>query len=103
LVVLLMMCVYLAVYYNISIAVLFSDENFRISMGMADDKTMAVWLMTSFLLAYGFSSIFLSFIGDIFNPKRVLFWSIVSWAILMLIMGVTTTDKFMFLHLYLLV
>lgn len=96
--VVLMMCVVLAFFDKISIAVLFSDENFRISMGMVDDKTKAGWLMTSFLLAYGFSSIFLSFIGDIFNPKRVLFWSIVSWAILMFIMGVTTTYKFMFIN-----
>ena len=40
------------------------------AMGIAGDKAKLGWLMTSFLLAYGFSSVFLSFLGDIFNPKK---------------------------------
>ena len=64
----LMVCVVLAFFDKISIAVLFSDPHFQSSMGIAEDKAKLGWLMTSFLLAYGFSSVFLSFLGDIFNP-----------------------------------
>ncbi len=87
----LMICVVLAFFDKISIAVLFTDEHFQLAMGVANDKAKLGWLMTSFLLAYGFSSVFLSFLGDIFSPKKLLFWSVLSWGILMLLMGVTTT------------
>lgn len=86
----LMACVVLAFFDKISIAVLFSDPNFQDAMGIAQDKAKLGWLMTSFLLAYGFSSVFLSFLGDIFNPKKMLFWCVTSWGILMLFMGFTT-------------
>lgn len=86
----LMICVVLAFFDKISIAVLFADPHFQGAMGIADDKAKLGWLMTSFLLAYGFSSVFLSFLGDIFNPKKMLFWSVVLWGILMLCMGFTT-------------
>ncbi|MGS5681127.1 MFS transporter, partial [Acinetobacter baumannii] len=87
----LMVCVVLAFFDKISIAVLFSDPHFQSSMGIAEDKAKLGWLMTSFLLAYGFSSVFLSFLGDIFNPKKMLFWSVTSWGLLMLCMGFTTS------------
>ncbi|WP_111812005.1 MFS transporter [Acinetobacter soli] len=86
----LMACVVLAFFDKISIAVLFSDPHFQDAMGIAQDKAKLGWLMTSFLLAYGFPSIFLSFLGDIFNPKKMLFWSVTSWGVLMFIMGFTT-------------
>lgn len=87
----LMICVVLAFFDKISIAVLFSDMQFQDAMGIAGDKAKLGWLMTSFLLAYGFSSMFLSFLGDIFNPKKMLLWSVVSWGLLMLCMGFTTS------------
>ena len=85
----LMICVVLAFFDKISIAVLFSDMHFQDAMGIAGDKAKLGWLMTSFLLAYGFSSMFLSFLGDIFNPKKMLLWSVVSWGVLMFCMGFT--------------
>lgn len=96
--VVLMFCVVISFFDKISIAVLFADGNFQASMGLANDRAKAGWLMTSFLLAYGFSSIFLSFIGDIFNPKKVLFWSVISWSVLMIIMGFTTTYEGMLIN-----
>lgn len=86
----LMVCVVLAFFDKISIAVLFADPHFQGAMGIAEDKAKLGWLMTSFLLAYGFSSVFLSFLGDIFNPKKMLFWSVASWGVLMFCMGFTT-------------
>jgi predicted MFS family arabinose efflux permease len=87
----LMICVVLAFFDKISIAVLFADPHFQGAMGIARDKAKLGWLMTSFLLAYGFSSVFLSFLGDIFDPKKMLFWSVASWGVLMLCMGFTTS------------
>ncbi|NNP74186.1 MFS transporter permease [Acinetobacter defluvii] len=87
--IILMICVVLAFFDKISIAVLFSDAAFQQAMGIAQDKAKLGWLMTSFLLAYGFSSMFLSFLGDIFSPKKMLFWSVASWGVLMIIMGFT--------------
>lgn len=87
----LMICVVLAFFDKISIAVLFADPAFREAMAIGDDKAKLGWLMTSFLLAYGFSSVFLSVIGDYINPKKVLFWMVLSWGVIMLIMGFTTT------------
>ena len=87
----LMICVVLAFFDKISIAVLFADPTFREAMSIGNDTAKLGWLMTSFLLAYGFSSVFLSFIGDHINPKKVLFWMVLSWGVIMLVMGFTTT------------
>lgn len=86
----LMVCVVLAFFDKISITVLFMDPDFQSEMGIAGNKAKLGWLMTAFLLANGFSGMFLSFLGDIFNPKKMLFWSVASWGALMLVMGFTT-------------
>ncbi|MBP6345759.1 MAG: MFS transporter [Neisseriaceae bacterium] len=86
--VVLMVCVTLAFFDKISISVLFADPHFQDVMGIAHtDKSKLGWLMTSFLLAYGFSSVFLSFIGDLFNPKYLLMVTVASWGVLMGMMG----------------
>lgn len=66
----LMITVILAFFDKISIAVLFSDPAFLSDFGIAGDKTKLGWLMSIFLLVYGLSSVFLSFVGDIFGPKK---------------------------------
>src|SRR5690606_27926034 len=83
---------------KISIAVLFSDASFLADLGIGGDKTKLGWLMSIFLLAYGLSSVFLSFVGDIFGPKKILLWGIASWGILMFLMG--TTNNFYMLLFY---
>jgi len=94
----LMLTVILAFFDKISIAVLFSDPVFLDAFGIAGDKTKLGWLMSIFLLAYGLSSVFLSFIGDIFGPKKILLCGIASWGVLMLLMG--TTNSFYMLLFY---
>ncbi len=95
----LMICVTLAFFDKISIAVLFSDPEFQNVMAIRPgDKEKLGWLMTSFLLAYGFSSLFLSFVGDIFNPKKLLFWSVASWGVLMFLMGTSKSYGEMFFY-----
>ncbi|MBP6562033.1 MAG: MFS transporter [Neisseriaceae bacterium] len=95
----LMICVSLAFFDKISISVLFADPHFQDVMGIAHtDKSKLGWLMTSFLLAYGFSSIFLSFIGDLFNPKYLLMVTVSSWGVLMAIMGSATSYEEMLFY-----
>lgn len=94
----LMICVVLAFFDKISIAVLFSDPSFQETMGAAESRSRLGWLMTSFLLSYGFSSVFLSFLGDLFSPKKLIFWSVLSWGVLMIIMGFTTSYKWMLIN-----
>lgn len=96
--VVLMITVILAFFDKISIAVLFSDASFLADLGIGGDKTKLGWLMSIFLLAYGLSSVFLSFVGDIFGPKKILLWGIASWGVLMLLMGLT--DSFYMLLFY---
>lgn len=85
----LMICVVLAFIDKISITVLFKDIDFLVDLGIGEDKAKLGLLMTSFLLAYGFSSVFLSFIGDMFSPKKLLIGSITAWGVIMLCMSVT--------------
>jgi len=94
----LMLTVILAFFDKISIAVLFSDPAFLDTFGIAGDKTKLGWLMSIFLLAYGLSSVFLSFVGDIFGPKKILLGGIASWGVLMFLMG--TTNSFYMLLFY---
>ncbi len=54
-------------------AVLFADPHFQGAMGIAEDKAKLGWLMTSFLLAYGFSSVFLSFWAIFLIPRKCCF------------------------------
>ncbi|WP_367111592.1 MFS transporter [uncultured Psychrobacter sp.] len=86
----LMITVVLAFFDKISIAVLFADPEFLSDLGITGDKAKLGWLMSIFLLAYGLSSVFLSFVGDIFGPKKILLAGITSWGVLMFLMGLTS-------------
>ncbi|WP_075182280.1 MFS transporter [Pantoea sp. 1.19] len=85
----LLACVLLAFFDKISIAALFSDSHFQQSMGMHFDTTRLGLLMSAFLLSYGFSSIFLSALGDRIQPPRLLLGMMLSWCVLMTLMGLT--------------
>ena len=68
----LLACVLLAFFDKISIAALFSDTHFQQAMGIDFDTTRLGILMSAFLLSYGFSSVFLSGLGDKIAPLRLL-------------------------------
>lgn len=82
-------CVLLAFFDKISIAALFSDEGFQQAMGIGFDPARLGLLMSAFLFSYGFSSMLLSGIGDRLNPVHVLIGMMVSWGVLMVLMGLT--------------
>lgn len=83
----LLACVLLAFFDKISIAALFSDPAFQQAMGIGFDPTRLGLLMSAFLISYGFSSMLLSGIGDRIQPFRLLTVMMVSWGILMALMG----------------
>ncbi len=72
---------------RISIALLFNNTDFQTAMGIGFDPARLGLLMTSFLFAYGVSSIVLSFVGDRFGPRRSLLVSAALWGGLMGWMG----------------
>ncbi|MBP1016408.1 MFS transporter [Serratia fonticola] len=82
-------CVLLAFFDKISIAALFSDHEFQQAMGIGFDPTRLGLLMSAFLFSYGFSSMLLSGIGDRLNPVKVLIGMMVTWGVLMVLMGMT--------------
>ncbi|NDJ56428.1 MFS transporter [Enterobacteriaceae bacterium 4M9] len=85
----LLACVLLAFFDKISIAALFSDEHFQQAMGIGFDTTRLGLLMSVFLLSYGFSSVFLSGLGDRIAPVKLLTGMMVVWCVLMAMMGFT--------------
>ncbi|MBK4716825.1 MULTISPECIES: MFS transporter [Tenebrionibacter/Tenebrionicola group] len=85
----LLACVLLAFFDKISIAALFSDEQFQQAMGIGFDTTRLGLLMSVFLLSYGFSSVFLSGLGDRIAPVKLLTGMMVVWCVLMALMGIT--------------
>ncbi|PVZ81760.1 MFS transporter [Serratia sp. S1B] len=82
-------CVLLAFFDKISIAALFSDAEFQQAMGIGFDPARLGLLMSAFLFSYGISSMLLSGIGDRLNPVKVLISMMVSWGVLMVLMGLT--------------
>ncbi|HCM9226044.1 MFS transporter [Enterobacter bugandensis] len=85
----LLACVLLAFFDKISIAALFSDTHFQQAMGIDFDTTRLGILMSAFLLSYGFSSVFLSGLGDKIAPLRLLTGMMAIWCVLMVAMGFT--------------
>ena len=72
---------------RISIALLFNNTDFQSAMGIGFDPARLGLLMTSFLFAYGVSSIVLSFVGDTWGPRKSLLLSAALWGGLMGWMG----------------
>jgi sugar phosphate permease len=76
-----------AFFDRISISVLFTNTDFQDAMGTGFNPPLLGLLMTSFLFAYGASSILLSFVGDLFGPRRCLIVGAGFWGLIMAFMG----------------
>jgi sugar phosphate permease len=72
---------------RISIAVLFTDHDFNAALGTAFQPATLGLLMTGFLLSYAVSSILLSFVGDLWGPRRAMGLAAGLWGIMMMLMG----------------
>jgi sugar phosphate permease len=83
----LFLAVISAFFDRISVAVLFTNTSFQNDMGTGFNPALLGLLMTGFLFAYGASGLFLSFVGDLFGPKRCLAVGALLWGAAMTAMG----------------
>lgn len=83
----LLSCVTLSFFDKISIAVLLTSPAFQGALGVEGETAKLGFLMTGFLLSYGFSSMFLGFLGDIISPKKCLYGMLILTAAIMATMG----------------
>jgi sugar phosphate permease len=83
----LFLAVISAFFDRISVAVLFTNTSFQNDMGIGFNPTLLGLLMTSFLFAYGASGLLLSFVGDIWGPRRSLAIGATLWGGAMVLMG----------------
>jgi sugar phosphate permease len=85
---LVLLCLVVTGYFDrISVAVLFTNTDFQTAMGTGFNPALLGLLMTGFFIPYGIASLFLSFTGDVFGPRRMLVVGSTVWGVLMLIMG----------------
>jgi sugar phosphate permease len=70
-----------------NVSILITDKNFTDALGITGDKPSQGLLMTSFLLLYGLSCFFIGPIVNRFGIRRMLMWGVISWAVIMAIMG----------------
>lgn len=83
-----LLCLVVTGYFDrISVAVLFTNRDFQTAMGTGFNPALFGMLMTAFFITYGIASLFLSFTGDRFGPRRMLIGSSLIWGALMLVMG----------------
>ncbi|WP_213767466.1 MFS transporter [Caballeronia sp. dw_19] len=76
---------------RISVAVLFTNADFYTSIGTGFNPAKLGFLMSGFLLAYGFSSLALSVVGDIFGQSRTLAAIAALWGVFMAAMGASSS------------
>jgi sugar phosphate permease len=88
LVAVILLCLVVTGYFDrISVAVLFTNTDFQTAMGTGFNPALLGMLMTGFFIPYGIASVFLSFTGDAFGPRRMLIAGSTVWGALMLVMG----------------
>lgn len=84
----ILLCLVVVGYFDrISVAVLFTNQDFQTAMGTGFNPALLGMLMTAFFIPYGIASLFLGFTGDAFGPRRMLVAGSLIWGTLMLIMG----------------
>jgi len=94
-VIVLLVAVATAFFDRINIAVLFTNADFKQSIGVGDNPTMLGLLMTGFVFAYGFSALILSVTSDLFGPRRTLSAIALILGVVMAIMGGSTSYAMM--------
>jgi sugar phosphate permease len=83
-----LLCLVVTGYFDrISVAVLFTNKDFQTAMGTGFNPALLGMLMTAFFIPYGIASLFLSFTGDAFGPRRMLVGGSLIWGTLMIVMG----------------
>ena len=86
----LLVAILSAFFDRISIAVLFTNTAFQTDMGIGFNPAKLGLLMTVFVFAYGASGVLLSFVGDLYGPRRCLAIGAAVWGLAMAAMGATS-------------
>jgi sugar phosphate permease len=86
-VVVLLVAVTTAFFDRINIAVLFTNADFKHTIGVGNNPAMLGLLMTGFVVGYGVSALILSFTSDVFGPRRTLSIIALLLGVIMAIMG----------------
>jgi sugar phosphate permease len=94
----LLLVVIAGFFDRISIAVLFTNKDFNDALGTGSNPALLGLLMTSFLFAYGASGVLLSFLGDIYGPRRSLAIGAGCWAVFMALIGATSSYGLMLFY-----
>jgi len=94
----LLLVVIAGFFDRISIAVLFTNKDFNDALGTGSNPALLGLLMTSFLFAYGASGVVLSFLGDIYGPRRSLAIGAGFWAVFMALIGSTSSYGLMLFY-----
>jgi sugar phosphate permease len=94
----LLLVVIAGFFDRISIAVLFTNQDFNDAIGTGFNPAKLGLLMTAFLFAYGGSGVVLSFVGDIYGPRRSLAIGAGLWGVFMLMIGSTSNYLLMLFY-----
>jgi predicted MFS family arabinose efflux permease len=86
----LLLAVTTAFFDRINIAVLFDNRDFQDAIGIHDPARLGL-LMSAFVFAYGASALALSFLGDFLGPRRTLAAIAALLAVLMAVMGASSS------------
>ena len=86
----LLVAILAAFFDRISIAILFTNVTFQTDMGIGFNPAKLGLLMTVFVFAYGASGLILSFVGDLYAPRRSLAIGAAVWGVAMAAMGATS-------------
>lgn len=91
LVLILLVTLLIAYLDRVNVSVLLADNAFLTDMGIKGQPIRMGLLMTLFLIAYGFSNILLSPLGDILGPRKAMSLSILLWACSLFLGGIAAT------------
>jgi len=89
LVVIVVMLVTTTVAYldRVNVSVLAASDGFLVDMGIKGRPVQIGLMMTLFLLTYGISNFTLSFLGDVFGPRKITATAVFIWLLSMVVGG----------------
>lgn len=91
LVLILLLTLLIAYLDRVNVSVLVADNTFLTEMGIKGQTVQMGMLMTLFLIAYGFSNVLLSPLGDLLGPRKAMCLSILLWGISLFIGGIAAS------------
>ena len=80
-----------AFFDRANVTVLIADQHFTNAFGISADKSTQGMLLSAFLLFYGITCFFAGPMVHRFGPRKTLGYGLVSWAVLMAVMGSVST------------